>query len=194
MAISEGENCSPKSSDPQPIRTREIENSQPQLFDIQPIEMQKHNPALSSIDIQLMKNQQTEMSSHHHHWQPLSTNLSKLNSAQINPSIDNFHLWHRWLGHTSFYTLQKLIFVAAGRQSGPCEACTLAKQTRVPCWRYEHKAIRPLWRIYSDMLDMQLLSIDGKMYFITFIDDFTQYCWIYFTSHKDAKTIYNIYI
>ena len=44
------------------------------------------------------------------------------------------------------------------------------------------------------MLDMQLLSIDGKMYFITFIDDFTQYCWIYFTSHKDAKTIYNIYI
>ena len=42
MATSEDENFSPKSSDPQPIRTREIENSQPQLFDIQPIEMQKH--------------------------------------------------------------------------------------------------------------------------------------------------------
>ena len=41
---------------------------------------------------------------------------------------------------------------------------------------------------------IQTLSIDGKLYFVTFIDDFMQYCWVYFTSRTDAKTIYDIYI
>jgi len=39
-----------------------------------------------------------------------------------------------------------------------------------------------------------MLSIDGKLYFITFIDDFTWHCWVYFTNRKDTKTIHNIYI
>src|SRR5438046_8726808 len=43
------------------------------------------------------------------------------------------------------------------------------------------------------MSGIQELSIDGKKYFITFIDDFSRYCWIYFTLHKDAKTIRDIY-
>src|SRR5437773_11848214 len=43
------------------------------------------------------------------------------------------------------------------------------------------------------MSGIQELSIDGKKYFITFIDDFSRYCWIHFTPHKDAKTIRDIY-
>ena len=39
-----------------------------------------------------------------------------------------------------------------------------------------------------------MLSVDGKLYFITFIDDFSRYCWIYFAARKDAKTIHDIYI
>ena len=41
---------------------------------------------------------------------------------------------------------------------------------------------------------MQEPSIDGKQYFITFIDDFSRYCWVYFTLRKDAKTIHDIYM
>ena len=44
------------------------------------------------------------------------------------------------------------------------------------------------------MSGIQTLSIDGKMYYITFIDDFSRYCWVYFTNRKDAKMIHNIYI
>ena len=44
------------------------------------------------------------------------------------------------------------------------------------------------------MSGIQTLSIDGKLYFITFIDDFSRYCWVYFTTRKDAKTIHDVYI
>jgi len=193
MAMSEGENFSPKSSDPQPIGRREIENSQPQSSDIRPIEIQKHNSALSFTEIHLIEAQPAK-SRTHHHYQPPSTNLPASNTAQIDISIDDFHLWHGSLGHTSLRALRKLGFVMADRQSSPCKTCAFAKQTRIPYRRYEHKATRPLWHVHSNMSGMQMLAIDGKMYFITYIDDFIRYCWIYFTNRRDAKTIHDIYI
>jgi len=33
-----------------------------------------------------------------------------------------------------------------------------------------------------------------RLYFITLIDNFSCYCWIYFTTHKDTKMIHDIYI
>ena len=36
-------------------------------------------------------------------------------------------------------------------------------------------------------------STDGKRYFITFIDNFSRYCWVFFILRKDAKTIRDIY-
>jgi transposase InsO family protein len=35
--------------------------------------------------------------------------------------------------------------------------------------------------------------MDGYIYFITFIDDYSRYCWVYFTKRKDAATIRSIY-
>jgi len=132
MAMSEGENFSPKSPDPQPIGRREIENSQPQSFDVRPIEIEKHDPALSFTEIHPMKIQPIETSTHRHH-QPLSSNnpsgSSASNPTQIDTSIDDFHLWYRRLGHTSLRALRKLGFIAADRQTSPCEACSFAKQT-----------------------------------------------------------------
>jgi len=43
------------------------------------------------------------------------------------------------------------------------------------------------------MSGIQEPSIDGKQYFITFIDDFSRYCWVYFIARKDAKMIQDIY-
>lgn len=69
-----------------------------------------------------------------------------------------------------------------------------AKQTRLPYRQYEHTAHRPLWKLHPDMSGIQEPSLlDGYQYFITFIDDYTRHCWVYFTNRKDAKTIRDIY-
>jgi transposase InsO family protein len=48
--------------------------------------------------------------------------------------------------------------------------------------------------MHSDMSRIQEASIiDGYRYFITFIDDYSRYCWVYFTKCKDAATIRSIY-
>ena len=113
MAMSEGENFSPKSPDPQSIGRREIENSQPQSSDVRPIEIEKHNPALSFTEIHPMEAQPAKSSTHHHRQQQRSINLPASNPAQIDPSIDDFHLWHRRLGHTSLRALRKLGFASS---------------------------------------------------------------------------------
>jgi hypothetical protein len=35
--------------------------------------------------------------------------------------------------------------------------------------------------------------IDGKKYFITFIDNYSRYCWVYFTHREDANMIPQVY-
>jgi Reverse transcriptase (RNA-dependent DNA polymerase) len=35
--------------------------------------------------------------------------------------------------------------------------------------------------------------VDSFQYFVTFIDDYTRHCWVYFTTNKDAKTISEVY-
>ena len=158
---------SPKSHDSQPIRMHESER----LYQHSQDHQNPHSPT------------QSPSASHH-----------APNPVQNDTSINAFHLWHRRLGHTAFRTLKNLGFVTnTNKHQSFCEACAFGKQTRLPYRQYEHNTPRRLWRVHSDMSGIQELSIDGKKYFITFIDDFSRYCWIYFTLHKDAKTIRDIY-
>jgi transposase InsO family protein len=43
------------------------------------------------------------------------------------------------------------------------------------------------------MSGIEAMSINGYQYYITFIDDYSRYCWVYFTKRKDAATIQDIY-
>jgi GAG-pre-integrase domain len=95
-----------------------------------------------------------------------------------NDSSDDFHLWHQRLGHTSYNTLRSLgLFPNLKRHVNSlqaCEVCAYSKQTRLLYPQYEHKAQRRLWCVHSDMSGIQELSlIDGYIYFITLIDDYS---------------------
>jgi len=74
------------------------------------------------------------------------------------------------------------------------EACAFAKQTRLPYRQYERKSPKATLARPFGYDSIQTLSIDGKLYFMAFIDDFSPYCWVYFTTRKDAKTIHDVYI
>jgi transposase InsO family protein len=103
-------------------------------------------------------------------------------------------LRHNRLGHRAISTLQKAGIVPKSAQIGPWKACIEGKQTKLPYRRYGHNAKRTLWRVHSDMSGMSVPSIKtNHRYFVTFIDDFSRYAWVYFTDRKDAKSIRDIF-
>ncbi|CAN6586525.1 unnamed protein product [Malus baccata var. baccata] len=102
-------------------------------------------------------------------------------------------LWHKRLGHlnmTSLENLQKHEMVQRipkmDQCSETCEGCVFGKHHRDPfeagkAWR----AIKPLELIHTDMCGlMQTTTISRNKYFLTFIYDYSQMCWVYFIRFK----------
>ena len=68
-----------------------------------------------------------------------------------------------------------------------CEGCAKGKHARESfpkgsAWRAQY----PLHLIHSDICGpMQTQSLGKSSYFITFIDDYSRMCWVYFLKTKD---------
>lgn len=67
-----------------------------------------------------------------------------------------------------------------------CEACVQAKQTRKPFkGSYEVQTTAKLQLVHSDVCGpMSVASVGGAKYFVSFTDDFTRYCRVYFLKRK----------
>ena len=66
-----------------------------------------------------------------------------------------------------------------------CEIYVQAKQPRKPFKSVETKT-KLLELIHSDMCDLNnIITREGKIYFITFIDNFSKYCYIYLINSKN---------
>ena len=67
-----------------------------------------------------------------------------------------------------------------------CESCIFAKQHRekFPVGK-SYRENNPLEIVHSDLCEpMQTTSLSGKLYFLTFIDDFKRKVWVYFVKCK----------
>ncbi|KAK8934097.1 hypothetical protein KSP39_PZI014574 [Platanthera zijinensis] len=102
-------------------------------------------------------------------------------------------LWHHRMGHLGFTGLKLLShsrMVADLPMISPpqkvCEACTKGKLKRQTfeggkSWR----ARRQLELVHSDIAGpFETTSIGGSKYYITFTDDFSRKCWVYFLKEK----------
>ena len=67
-----------------------------------------------------------------------------------------------------------------------CEACILGKKHRLSFNSKNFRRARyPLELVHTDLVcPMQVTSIGGSTYFITFIDDFSCRTWVYFLKNK----------
>ena len=77
-------------------------------------------------------------------------------------------------------------FPSIQTSDGVCAGCLVGKH---PKNKYDvgkaHRAVSKLDLIHSDVVGpMPTNSINGCMYFLTFIDDCSRYCWIYFMKLK----------
>ncbi|KAK8939155.1 hypothetical protein KSP39_PZI011327 [Platanthera zijinensis] len=67
-----------------------------------------------------------------------------------------------------------------------CEACTKGKQRRETFeGGKSRRATRQLELVHSDIAGpFETTSIGGSRYYITFTDDFSRKCWVYFLREK----------
>ncbi|CAL2253987.1 unnamed protein product [Prunus armeniaca] len=116
-------------------------------------------------------------------------------------SVDHStELWHRRFGHLNMRSLKLLkeqdIVVGLPEIKGikeVCEGCVLGKQCREAFPREATtRALTPLELIHSDICGpMQTVTKAGNRFFLTFIDDCTRMCWVYFLRHKsEALTVF----
>ena len=103
-------------------------------------------------------------------------------------------LWHQRLGHVHESRLKKCVQnecvqgfdIEIITELSFCEGCLAGKMCRKPfptvgrIW-----STRKLQLVHSDVCGpMQTQSIGGAKYFVTFIDDYTRCCAVYFMKHK----------
>ncbi|KAI5314779.1 hypothetical protein L3X38_043955 [Prunus dulcis] len=110
--------------------------------------------------------------------------------AGVDHSTD---LWHRRFGHLNMSSLKLLkeqdIVVGLPEikeVKEVCEGCVLGKQSREAFPREATtRASTPLELIHSDICGpMQTVTKAENRFFLTFIDDCTRMCWVYFLRHK----------
>ncbi|WVZ84921.1 LOW QUALITY PROTEIN: hypothetical protein U9M48_031890, partial [Paspalum notatum var. saurae] len=99
-----------------------------------------------------------------------------------------YYLWHLRLGHISKNRIKRLInseiLNFKWEDFGACEACIMGKMTRASFPKVE-RSKEPLAIIHSDICGKMLIFTKGqKVYFITFIDDYSRFGYVYLFKHK----------
>ncbi|HLP34673.1 MAG TPA: DDE-type integrase/transposase/recombinase, partial [Amoebophilaceae bacterium] len=116
-------------------------------------------------------------------------------------------LWHKRLGHVNEATLKEMMSKKTvfglnfnlNEHLGICEICVKGKQTQTTFATTEDNRTKDLLEIvYTDICGpMRVKSKGGSVYFMTFIDDKSRWCEIYFLKKKsealDAFKRYKAY-
>ncbi|KAH9699455.1 hypothetical protein KPL71_024353 [Citrus sinensis] len=110
-------------------------------------------------------------------------------------------LWHKRLGH---YHHQGLLQMKSKGMANDlpelddyiqnCKACQFGKQNRRPFPKATWRATKKLQLVHTDIAGPQRTpSLNGSLYYVVFIDDFTRMCWIFFLKHKSevAQVFWN---
>ena len=127
--------------------------------------------------------------------------LNCVNSHAANPTVGNSNVrskevtWHKRFGHLGVQNLQKLAKenlvdgydYDKSKDIDFCESCMEGKHHRSKFPVNESgRAKEPLDLVHSDVCGkMSTKSLSGTEYFLTFIDDYTHYVWVYVLKHKD---------
>ena len=118
--------------------------------------------------------------------------MFKLNIDNENISayiVESLDLWHERLGHVNFRSIQLMVKNGLIKDCGKdhttkCLTCSKCKITKKPFKTVERTSTL-LELIHTDICEMDCLSRHGKRYFITFIDDYSRYTYVFPLRTKD---------
>ncbi|MCO5587489.1 hypothetical protein L7F22_041438 [Adiantum nelumboides] len=120
-------------------------------------------------------------------------------------AMQDAELWHARFGHVgygSLMTLQRhnMVHDLSLLEMPPrhvCEGCVLGKMHR---FAFSHdgsvRATRKLQLVHSDVCGpMRTPSVGNSLYFVTFIDDFSRFCWVYpLKAKSDVFVVFQHYV
>ena len=120
--------------------------------------------------------------------------LDEETASLVSEDLSEVDLWHQQLGHLNRQQLNTLVDrkLASGvklstiSQLSFCEGCVEGKMQRRPFKSVTHQqSKRRLELIHSDVCgSLQVESIGGSRYFVTFIDDYSRCAAVYFIKTK----------
>lgn len=126
--------------------------------------------------------------------------MDKTDVSRIGKSrIDLILLWHRKLGHPNFLYLKKLnpdFFNDVSFDCIKCETYLYGKQSRAQYPPKLYGESKPFNLIHSDIWGLsKILNVNGRRWFVIFVDDHTRVTWIYLMKHKsDLLQVFKTFI
>jgi hypothetical protein len=117
----------------------------------------------------------------------LEQSTTKCALSIVKPSISR---WHERLGHPSMVVVQRVLYdnkLAFSKESASavvCDACQCAKSNQLPFPKSHSVSKAPLKLVFSDVRGPAPNSIGHNNYYVSFIDDFSKFTWIFLLKHK----------
>jgi histone deacetylase 1/2 len=105
----------------------------------------------------------------------------------IKPSTSR---WHSRLGHPSFPIVEHVVkdnsltCVSDENSSAVCDSCLRAKSRPLPYPKSTSVSHAPLELIFSNVWGPAPTSVGRHTYYVSFIDDYSKYTWIYLIKKK----------
>jgi len=99
-------------------------------------------------------------------------------------------LWHHRLGHASLLVIQRVIsrhqlpFAQESNKAHFCDACQQGKSHQLPYPKSTSVSSNPLDLVFSDVWGPAPNSVGRNTYYLSFIDDYSKFTWIYLLKHK----------
>jgi hypothetical protein len=99
-------------------------------------------------------------------------------------------MWYGRLGHPSFKIVCRILrthelpIVSNKSNAHVCDACQQGKSHQLPFLKSVSVFTTPLELIFSDVWGPAPTSIGKHNYYVSFIDDFNKFTWIYLLKHK----------
>lgn len=118
---------------------------------------------------------------------PLPSTSSTKQAFAVAPSLER---WHSRLGHPSIPIVMKVISsnklpcLRESNKESVCDACQKAKSHQLPYSNSLSVSNKPLELIYSDVWGPASTSFGGKKFYVSFIDSYSKFSWIYLLKHK----------
>ena len=118
-------------------------------------------------------------------------------------NVSEVDVWHQRLGHVNDHTLKKIVQeelmtglkFPKSQTVSFCEGCVKGEATRLPIKPVgEIRSTKMLELVHSDVCGpLQVESFSGKRYLVTFIDDYSRCCAVFFMrylrSSKSSKLV-----
>uniref|UniRef100_A0A8R7TNZ4 Integrase catalytic domain-containing protein n=1 Tax=Triticum urartu TaxID=4572 RepID=A0A8R7TNZ4_TRIUA len=122
---------------------------------------------------------------------PISSGALSNKHRQVHSVIKpSFERWHQRLGHPSSVIVRQVVnkdnlpLSHSSNNESVCEACQCAKSHQLPYPKSTSVSHAPLQLIFTDVWGHARDSFGRKKYYVSFIDDYSKFIWIYFLKYK----------